>query len=101
MLFGWVGRLAVNPMAIRVKTLLHLAALVLPTSGAALAQIAEGYGHHLEPEASLYQGGFPVGYDFAEYARIVSTAFKDAFAPDVLARVLAIPSQFEEYAVGI
>ena len=84
-----------------MKTLLGLVVFALPPGGVALAQIAEGYGHHLEPEDSQYIGGFPDGYDFAEHARIVSTVFKDAFGSDVLARVVVTPSRSPEYALGI
>lgn len=52
---------------------------------------------HLKPEDSIYSGGsFEPGYDQAMVA-----SFEDAFADDVLDRVIVQPSFETEFAVGV
>lgn len=52
---------------------------------------------HLEPERSVLGGDT----SFSDYDNIVVSVLKDAYARDVVARMLVLPSSQPEYAVGV
>jgi hypothetical protein len=79
--------------------------LILPlTLFAALILIAPSHANeHLEPEYSQFAraGLPPSATSLRPYHEVVITVLQGAFAPDVRARLVAMPSFTPEYALGI
>ncbi len=77
-----------------MKQLAPLLALLLPLTASATDE-------HLVPEDSVFSEGAYEDYDLDRYYHSVMSVLKDAYAQETFARVIVLPSFWNEYAIAV